>query len=450
MGEGATTTHRDGERRAGRGIDPRVVLQPAIDAMSAHIAVLDPSGAIVTVNERWRRFADDNHFALPDYGIGRNYFQGWRDDDPQGGPEIPTLRDGIQNVLSGRQEEFRALYPCHSDEVRRWFHLRVTPFLHEGVRHAVVAHANVTPLVEASEALRESEARFRNIADSVPIFIYMLRPDGSLEFINKPLRDYHGMNLEQLAGEVETPLHPDDITASRAAFADAFRDPRPVSVEFRMRRHDGEYRWFINQAIPRYDAAGRYVGYIGCCIDVHERKLAERALVESERRYRTIFETAAVAMWESDFTRAKQAIDAVRAGGVNDIRAYIKSHPDFVAHCATLVTVRNVNDAAVRLAEAQSREHLVRHFAELFLPETFGEFADELADLAEERGVYERESVMQTLQGRVRRCLFTISLPPAAPVNSVLAAVIDVTQQHELRPALRVRARRLTERSRDR
>ena len=418
-------------------IDPRLVLQPAIDAMSAHIAVLDPAGNILTVNERWRRFADENRFPLPDYGVGQNYFVGWRDDDPQGGPEIRTLRDGIRNVLTGCQEEFRALYSCHGDNVRRWFHLRVTPFLHLGVRHAVVAHANVTPLIEASEALRESEARFRNIADSVPIFIYMLRPDGSLEFINKPLRDYHGLTLDDLAGEgVERPLHAEDLAATRAAFADAFRNPRPVSVEHRMRRHDGEYRWFINQAVPRYDAQGRYVGYIGCCIDVHERKLAEHALVESERRFRTIFETAAVAMWESDFSRAKEAIDAVRATGVSDIRGYIKSHPDFVARCASLVTVRNVNDAAVRLAAARSRQHLLERFTELFLPETFGEFADELADLAEERGVYQRESVMQTLQGVRRRCMFTISLPPVAPVTSILAAVIDVTEQHELQDAL--------------
>ncbi|MEA2736010.1 MAG: hypothetical protein QOE14_2461, partial [Humisphaera sp.] len=412
-------------------IDARVILQPAIDAMSAHIAVLEPSGTILTVNERWRRFGDENGLTFPEYAVGRNYFDGWRD-DVQGGPDPQAVRAGIRSVLGGQQEEFRALYPCHSSETNRWFHMRVTPFLHDGVRRAVIAHANVTPLIEASEALRESEARFRNIADSVPTFIYMLRPDGSIEFINKPLRDYHGLPLEQLTADMSAPVHPDDVTAASGAFATAFKDPRPVSVEFRMRGADGEYRWFFNQALPRFDAHGTYQGYIGCCIDVHERKLAERALESSERRYRSIFETAAVAMWESDFSRAKTAMDELKAGGVADIRAYLRAHPEFVARCAGLVTVRNVNDAAVRLTEADSRAHLITKFAELFTPETFDEFVDELADLMEERGQFQRESTIRTMRGAVRRCMFTISLPPVTSVDSVLAAVIDVTEQRTL------------------
>jgi signal transduction histidine kinase len=204
-----------------------------------------------------------------------------------------------------------------------------------------------------------------------------------------------------------------------------------------MRGKDGEYRWFINQSIPRFDADGSYMGYIGCCIDVHERKLAEHAVEASERRYRSIFETAAVAMWESDFRGAKAAMDEARAGGVTDMRAYLREHPEFVGRCASLVKVRNVNDAAVRLADADSREHLITKFAELFMPETLGEFADELADLFEERGEYQRESVIRTLRGEVRRCMFTISLPPIANVDSVLAAVIDVTEQRTLEDALR-------------
>jgi len=418
-------------------VQARLILQPAIDAMSASIAVLEPDGMILTVNERWRRFADENGLRTPNYAMGRSYFEGWREDG-EIAPEPRALREGIESVLAGEQEEYRALYPCHSEETKRWFHLRVTPFLHNGVRRAVVSHANVTPLIEASEALRASEARFRNIADSVPIFIYMLRPDGAVDFINKPLREYHGMSVEELEGKaMYTPLHSDDVAATTSAYASAFQDPKPVSVEFRMRGKDGQYRWFINQSIPRYAADGSYQGYIGCCIDVHERKLAEHAVEASERRYRSIFETAAVAMWESDFTAAKALMEQVKASGVTDIRRYLREHPEFVVQCATVVRVRNVNDAAVRLAGAESREHLIGKFAELFLPETLNEFADELADLMEERGEYQRESLIRTLSGEVRRCMFTISLPPVASVDSVLAAVIDVTEQRTLEDALR-------------
>src|SRR5688572_4479711 len=99
MGEGTSTKSGSADAAQGRSIDPRAILQPAIDAMSAHIAVLDPNGTILTVNERWRRFGEDNGLRMPNHAVGRNYFDGWRDDDPQGGPDPRALREGIRGVL---------------------------------------------------------------------------------------------------------------------------------------------------------------------------------------------------------------------------------------------------------------------------------------------------------------------------------------------------------------
>jgi PAS domain S-box-containing protein len=139
----------------------------------------------------------------------------------------------------------------------------------------------------AEERLSESESRFRMVADSVPAFLYLLDPDGKPCFLNKPLLAFHGMTEDEFMRSVPSnAIHPDDRDATDAGFAEALRARRPFACEFRLRRHDGAYRWFANTAVPRVDPAGRYIGYAGSCLDVSDRVLAEVARRETETALR--------------------------------------------------------------------------------------------------------------------------------------------------------------------
>ncbi len=130
----------------------------SIDALAENIAVLDEAGVILAVNDAWRRFADDNRHAAPDYGVGRNYFE-----DFGRGPELDAearlVREGVDDVLSGRQELFEMEYPCHSPAEQRWFVMRVTRFKTPGPVRVVVLHENVTLRKKSEIALWEANRR---------------------------------------------------------------------------------------------------------------------------------------------------------------------------------------------------------------------------------------------------------------------------------------------------
>jgi PAS domain S-box-containing protein len=129
----------------------------------------------------------------------------------------------------------------------------------------------------AMARLRESEARFRAMADSAPALIWLADAAQRCLYVNRAWLAFTGCTLSQAQGDGWLDrIHADDRGRCRAAHADAFAAPRRFEIEFRLRRRDGEYRWVLNQGAPRFDAHGSLVGYIGTAIEIHDRVIAEQ------------------------------------------------------------------------------------------------------------------------------------------------------------------------------
>ncbi len=264
-------------------------LRSCLDALSGHIAVLDESGNILEVNEAWRRFADANQFTLPDYGIGSNYLQVSEKALLQE-REPSAYAGGIQNVISGRRPHFELEYPCHSPMVQRWFVMRVTRFQSPGPVRVVIVHDDISARKRAEEELRQSEARFRLMADSAPVLIWLSGIDRRCFWFNKTWLDYTGRSMdEEIGNGWAENVHPADRDRCLQTYAAAFNARAPLSMEYRLRRHDGEYRWFLDVGVPRYAAERDFSGYIGSCTDITEVKQSAAAMRESEERYHTLF-----------------------------------------------------------------------------------------------------------------------------------------------------------------
>ena len=131
----------------------------------------------------------------------------------------------------------------------------------------------------AEEALRESDERFRFIANTAPVMIWMSDAEKRVTYLNQTWLDYTEWPVDAALGHrwVEI-LHPDDVERCRAVYEKAFELREPYRLEYRLRRRDGEYRWVLTVGVPRYDADGSFAGYIGTAVDIGERKLAEEAL----------------------------------------------------------------------------------------------------------------------------------------------------------------------------
>jgi PAS domain S-box-containing protein len=165
---------------------------------------------------------------------------------------------------------------------------------------------------KSEQRLCESEERFRTMADGSPSMMWVTDAEGRVEFMNRSLRKFYGIESTEANGvHWDMPIHPDDLPKSTALFVQAMNERKSFKGESRVRRADGEWRLLGTNAEPRLSPNGEYLGHIGLCADITERKLSERELRNSEERFRAVFEHAPYGMCvtglDGRFTQVNEA-----------------------------------------------------------------------------------------------------------------------------------------------
>jgi PAS domain S-box-containing protein len=191
------------------------------------------------------------------------------------------FRDAVAGDVREYTVQYRIIRP--SDGEMRWISVKSTIERDEGGRaiRLVGAHTDVTEQVVADLALRQSEEEFRTLAEAVPHHVWTARPDGLLNWFNPRVYEYAGSSPGELDGEKWGGIvHPDDAPGAVAAWTHAIGTGQAYETEFRLRRADGAYRWFLARGVPARDAQGGIVRWIGTNTDVHDQRLIAGELAE--------------------------------------------------------------------------------------------------------------------------------------------------------------------------
>jgi PAS domain S-box-containing protein len=237
--------------------------------------------------------------------------------------------------------------------------------LDEGTGYAKIFRDR-TAQQEAEAALRESEARFRLMADAVPQIIWITDRHGHMEFLNRQFADYTGA-----AGQSWAPaemaanfIDPADGPQVVAAWTVALESGEPFDVEHRIRSAAGDNRWFLARAEPYRDPeTGDIVRWFGISVDIHDRKMAEAALRESEARYRTLFETIDEGFCVVEF------IDGPR-GPLSDY-LHLEANPAYLRHAGIADIVGKTGRAGLTESEADAWVAIFRGVLETGTPVRF-------------------------------------------------------------------------------
>jgi PAS domain S-box-containing protein len=172
------------------------------------------------------------------------------------------------------------------------------PFKREELLSRIRTHIEVGRLRQANErlqaelderrreeqALRESESRFRNIADTAPAMIWVSGPDKLATFFNKSWLDFAGLSLErQLEKGWSANVHPDEEARAHETFSSAFEGRRDYRMEYRLKRADGEYRWVLLNGAPCFEPGGAFAGYISSCFDITDLRNAQESTLDRQK-----------------------------------------------------------------------------------------------------------------------------------------------------------------------
>jgi PAS domain S-box-containing protein len=197
--------------------------------------------------------------------------------------------------------------------------------------------ANLIKRRRAEGSLVESEGRFERMADAAPVLIWMSGPDKLCTFFNKEWLEFTGRKMDQELGNGWADgVHPEDVEEALKTYTNAFDAREPFVMQYRLRDHDGHYRWLTNRGTPRYGPRGNFRGYVGACVDITDLLEKERALREIEDRVALAAEVAHLGVWELDIAtydlwisdNGRKLFAFEPAGAVSYVAFQERVHPD--------------------------------------------------------------------------------------------------------------------------
>jgi len=286
---GANTNHSDADEAA-EVIEERLRL--IIDTIPTIIWRKSPDGSADFLNRNFREYTG---LSLED-GLGRGWLNVFHPDD--------RLKEKWPSAMAAGKPFQTEARLRGTDGQYRWFLIRAMPLRDE--RGNIIKWYGLTCEIED---LKRAEDRIRLIIDALPTMVWTMEPNGAVDFVNQRWMDYMGLSLKEEMDEPTRPVHPEDLSRVLEKWRADMAAGEASEDEMRLRRADGEYRWFLVRTAPLRDEQGNILKWYGVSIDIEDRKRAEEAVKSSEREQRHI-----AAQLERERTRLVEAQEMGKIG----------------------------------------------------------------------------------------------------------------------------------------
>ncbi|HJX37138.1 MAG TPA: PAS domain S-box protein, partial [Anaerolineae bacterium] len=401
-----------------------------IDNASVWLNVLDEQANVVI----WNKAAEEISGYAKEGVLGHGKIWEWLYPDEEYRREITAKAAAI---IEGRDvdEDVETTIRRKDGEARviAW---HSTDLLHQK-GHSVGSIAigrDVTEQRQAEEALRRSEEKHRQLADSIADVFFAMDQELRYTFWNKASETLTGIPAQDAMGKSIFEVFPDteDTARTAAVYRDALKAQQPRSFVSEYRLGDKDFCFDIT-AYPSRDGLSVF------CKDVTERKRAEEALRESEERYRLLFESSPICLWDQDFSDVKRYLEKLRSSGVSDLRAHFRKHPEALRHCVKLVKIVDANQAGLDLYQAATKAELLTGLDQLFTEESYGVFIEELLCVDEGGTHFEAETTGRTLPGERKDIALRWTVAPSFEdtLARVVVSDVDITERKRAEEALR-------------
>ena len=191
----------------------------------------------------------------------------------------------------------------YSDHATRWIRTKGKVYfnLNRQPERFIGTVLDITEEKQQEQELKNSVELFTSMADNVPAMIWMSGDDKFADFFNKTWLEFTGRTIEQEKNEgwVQN-VHPDDAEKCLKDYRDSYKRQVGFYTEYRLRRHDGQYRWIADNSVPRHNQDGSFAGFISACIDIDDQKNFSEKILESELKLKTISNASPVGLWMTD------------------------------------------------------------------------------------------------------------------------------------------------------
>lgn len=400
-------------------------LQAIFANAAAGIAVAEPGGRLVSANEHFARVFGYGSLAEL---LTRSVSDLTLEEDRA------TTRAALAAVLSGDSPLVRhERRYVRADGSVFWGDVSIAPArnLDGTVGYVVAVLTDVTARKQAEEALRQSEERYRDFVEGTGDLIVQVDADGRLTYANHAAAWVYGLRPEEAIGMLSLDfVHPDDRARSERWFRWLVGSKSTHgTIENRQVSRTGQVRRMLWSSSCHFDSEGEVSHVNGIARDISERGKAEEAVRQSEARYRGMFESSPISLWEEDLSLVRGLIEQWRRSGITDLRAHLTANPEAIAQCAACVRVVDVNQASLSLFGAETKAELMAGLGLVFAHESYDGFREGLLALAEGERLSESESVNRTLAGERLEIAIRWSVLPGCEEDwsRVLVSIVDIT-----------------------